>query len=73
MRRRLLDVGCGAGNYSLKLLTLLPNLEVTLVDLSRPMLDRAVERVSQGQSTAAVHRRCRPIFASSSCPTITST
>ncbi|HEV2694857.1 MAG TPA: class I SAM-dependent methyltransferase [Verrucomicrobiae bacterium] len=43
----LLDVGCGAGNYSLKLLERLPNLDVTLVDLSRPMLDRAVERVSQ--------------------------
>lgn len=41
----LLDVGCGAGNYALKLLARLPNLEVTLVDLSRPMLDRAQERV----------------------------
>lgn len=44
--RRVLDVGCGAGNYSLKLLESLPNLDVTLVDLSRPMLDRAVQRVS---------------------------
>lgn len=43
----LLDVGCGAGNYTLKLLERLPNLEVTLVDLSRPMLDRALERVSR--------------------------
>lgn len=43
----LLDVGCGAGNYSLKVLEKLPNLEVTLVDLSRAMLDRAVERVSR--------------------------
>lgn len=42
---RLLDVGCGAGNYTLKLLEHLPNLNVTLLDLSRPMLDRAVERV----------------------------
>ena len=31
--RRLLDVGCGAGNYSLKLLHALPALDVTLVDL----------------------------------------
>jgi tRNA (cmo5U34)-methyltransferase len=46
----LLDVGCGAGNYSLKILERLPNLDVTLVDLSRPMLDRAVERVSQATS-----------------------
>src|SRR5215475_8679263 len=41
----LLDIGCGAGNYTLKILERLPNLNVTLVDLSRPMLDRARERV----------------------------
>lgn len=41
----LLDVGCGAGNYSLKLLQVLPEMNITLVDLSRPMLDRAVERI----------------------------
>ncbi|MEI6235955.1 MAG: class I SAM-dependent methyltransferase [Planctomycetota bacterium] len=46
----LLDVGCGAGNYSLKMLELVPNLNVTLIDLSRPMLDRAVERVSRATS-----------------------
>jgi tRNA (cmo5U34)-methyltransferase len=40
----LLDIGCGAGNYTLKILQHLPNLNVTLVDLSKPMLDRAVER-----------------------------
>jgi len=40
-----LDIGCGAGNYTLKLLQLLPHLDVTLVDLSRPMLERAVERI----------------------------
>jgi tRNA (cmo5U34)-methyltransferase len=43
--RHLLDLGCGAGNYSLKLLEALPGLDVTLIDLSRPMLDRALERV----------------------------
>ena len=43
---RVLDIGCGAGNYTLKLLERLPGLDATLVDLSRPMLDRAVERVS---------------------------
>jgi tRNA (cmo5U34)-methyltransferase len=42
----VLDVGCGAGNYTLKLLQRLPDLNATLVDLSRPMLDRAVERVA---------------------------
>lgn len=44
--RALLDIGCGAGNYSLKLLEGLPGLDVTLVDLSQPMLDRARMRVS---------------------------
>lgn len=43
--KRLLDVGCGAGNYSLKLLEALPNLDVTLVDLSQPMLERAKQRL----------------------------
>lgn len=42
----LLDVGCGAGNYTLKMLSKRPGLRCTLLDLSRPMLDRAVERVS---------------------------
>ena len=43
--RHLLDVGCGAGNYTLTLLRHVPNLDVSLLDLSRPMLDRAAERV----------------------------
>lgn len=42
----LLDIGCGAGNYTLRMLEKLPNLNCTLVDLSRPMLYRAFERVS---------------------------
>ncbi len=41
----LLDVGCGGGNYTLKLLERMPRLNVTLVDLSQAMLDRAVQRV----------------------------
>src|SRR6476660_5179739 len=44
--RHVLDVGCGAGNYTLELLKCLPNLDATLIDLSQPMLDRARERVS---------------------------
>lgn len=43
----VLDIGAGAGNYTLKLLQLLPDLNVTLVDLSRPMLDRALQRISE--------------------------
>ena len=43
--RHVLDVGCGAGNYTLKLLERLPNLDCTLIDLSQPMLERAASRV----------------------------
>lgn len=43
----LLDIGCGAGNYTLMMLTKIANLHCTLVDLSLPMLDKAFERVSQ--------------------------
>jgi tRNA (cmo5U34)-methyltransferase len=50
-----LDIGCGAGNYTLKLLARLPKLEVTLVDLSQPMLTRAVERISATSGAAAIH------------------
>jgi len=51
----LLDIGCGAGNYTLKMLTKLPGLNCTLVDLSGPMLERAGERVraaTTGEVTA---------------------
>ncbi|MEP6931502.1 MAG: class I SAM-dependent methyltransferase, partial [Flavobacterium sp.] len=37
--KNVLDIGCGAGNYTLMLLSKLPNLNATLVDLSQPMLD----------------------------------
>jgi tRNA (cmo5U34)-methyltransferase len=43
--RALLDIGCGAGNFTLKLLQALAHLDVTLVDLSQRMLDRARDRV----------------------------
>lgn len=45
--KNLLDIGCGAGNYSLMMLTKIKDLNCTLVDLSKPMLDKAFERVSQ--------------------------
>jgi tRNA (cmo5U34)-methyltransferase len=52
----ILDIGCGAGNYTLKLLSKfqtgagLPKLDAILIDLSRPMLDRALARVIQATS-----------------------
>jgi len=44
---QLLDIGCGAGNYTLMMLQKLPGLNCTLSDLSKPMLDRAFARVSE--------------------------
>ena len=41
----VLDIGCGAGNNTLKLLQSINPLDCDLVDLSRPMLDRAMERI----------------------------
>jgi tRNA (cmo5U34)-methyltransferase len=52
--RDLLDVGCGAGNYTLKLLHRLPGLNVTLIDLSRPMLDRAVQRITSATAGTVI-------------------
>lgn len=51
--KQILDIGCGAGNYALKLLTILPNSHVTLNDLSDVMLQKATERV-QPQTTGTV-------------------
>ncbi|WP_245805414.1 class I SAM-dependent methyltransferase [Flavobacterium chilense] len=44
--KTVLDIGCGAGNYTLMMLSKVPDLNCTLVDLSLPMLDKAYERVS---------------------------
>ncbi|MDB5032734.1 class I SAM-dependent methyltransferase [Mucilaginibacter sp.] len=44
--KNLLDIGCGAGNYTLKMLSKIGNLNCTLNDLSMPMLQCAKERVS---------------------------
>ncbi len=51
-----LDVGCGGGNYTLKLLERMPGLNVTLVDLSQAMLDRAIQRV-RPKTTGSVETR----------------
>lgn len=44
--KNLLDIGCGAGNYTLKMLSKIPGLNCTMIDLSKPMLDKAFERIS---------------------------
>ncbi|MDR1290216.1 MAG: class I SAM-dependent methyltransferase [Planctomycetaceae bacterium] len=44
--QRLLDIGCGAGNFSLRITRKLPQLKLTLLDLSLPMLQKAQERLA---------------------------
>lgn len=43
---KIADIGCGGGNYMVKLTSLLPNVDVTLVDLSANMLATAARRVN---------------------------
>lgn len=46
--RRVLDIGCGAGNNTIKLRHVVGhNFDVDLLDLSQPMLSRAVDRVAE--------------------------
>jgi tRNA (cmo5U34)-methyltransferase len=44
--KTLLDIGCGAGNYTIKMLEKISNLECSLLDISSPMLNKAHERVT---------------------------
>jgi len=45
--KSIMDLGCGGGNYAVKVASLLPDVDCTLVDISANMLERAVERVSE--------------------------
>jgi tRNA (cmo5U34)-methyltransferase len=45
--KRVMDLGCGGGNYAVKITSLLPNVDCTLIDLSANMLEKAKERVSE--------------------------
>lgn len=42
---KVLDIGCGAGNYAVKLLQQKTDVTFSLSDLSQPMLDKAKERL----------------------------
>jgi tRNA (cmo5U34)-methyltransferase len=45
--QRVLDIGCGAGNNTIKLSHYVSPFDCDLVDLSLPMLERARERISE--------------------------
>ncbi len=44
--KRVMDLGCGGGNYAVKVTSLLPDVDCTLIDLSGNMLAKAEERVA---------------------------
>ena len=48
--RRVLDIGCGAGNNTLKLLQFTSPFDCDLIDLSMPMLERAHDRITPANS-----------------------
>lgn len=48
--KAMLDIGCGAGNNTLKMLQRINPVDCDLIDLSLPMLTRAKERVSEVNS-----------------------
>ena len=43
--KRVMDLGCGGGNYAVKVTSFLTDVDCTLVDLSDNMLEKAAERV----------------------------
>lgn len=45
--KSIMDLGCGGGNYAVKVASLLSDVDCTLVDISSNMLERAVERVAE--------------------------
>ena len=53
----LLDLGCGAGNFTLRVLQEVGGLNCHLVDLSGPMLARAEERLRQSSPVSVVTHR----------------
>jgi tRNA (cmo5U34)-methyltransferase len=44
---RVMDLGCGGGNYAVKVTSVFPNVDCTLIDLSANMLEKAEERVRE--------------------------
>jgi tRNA (cmo5U34)-methyltransferase len=44
--KRVMDLGCGGGNYAVKITSFLPDVDCTLIDLSANMLAKAEERVA---------------------------
>ncbi len=43
----IMDLGCGGGNYAVKVASLLPHVDCTLIDISSNMVEAAKTRVEQ--------------------------
>jgi tRNA (cmo5U34)-methyltransferase len=50
----MLDIGCGAGNFTLRVLQESSGLRCHLADLSQPMLNRAEQRVQESGAAASI-------------------
>jgi tRNA (cmo5U34)-methyltransferase len=48
--KQVMDLGCGGGNYAVKVTSLLSDVDCTLIDLSANMLAKAKERVASNIS-----------------------
>jgi tRNA (cmo5U34)-methyltransferase len=48
----VVDLGCGAGNFTLRVLQEVGKLHCHLVDLSQPMLNRAEQRIRAGRASS---------------------
>lgn len=67
--KRILDIGCGAGNNTIKLMQYIQPEECHLLDLSQPMLDRARARIDQVSAAAITtfHADLRDAPLASNC------
>ena len=65
----VMDIGCGAGNYSLRIAGYLPKANFTLVDLSEKMLEKAEERLKTKitGSVNTMHNDIRNIKLQNEC------
>jgi tRNA (cmo5U34)-methyltransferase len=67
--KSIMDLGCGGGNYAVKIASLLPNVDVTLIDISKNMVEAAHQRLSgciTGKVTA-IHGDYRDIDMGTNC------
>lgn len=59
---RILDLGCGGGNYAVKMATLMPHVDCTLIDISSNMVEAAkkglkklsLEKLRQSKAIIAI-------------------